>query len=75
VVAKMLFSPPSAYAARIQAQVEREMVRARQDSGTVFARDIPLVHEIDTLWNRERDAVLAESAAGRSRPAPQTAVS
>jgi hypothetical protein len=68
VVAKMFFSPPSAYAARIQAQVEREVVRARQESATIFARDVPLVHQIGARWNRERDAVLAESVQAPERP-------
>ena len=58
VVAKMFFSPPSAYAARIQAQVEREMVRARQESEARSTRDVPLVHEGYALWNKEREPVI-----------------
>jgi hypothetical protein len=74
VVAKMFFSPPSAYAARIQAQVEREMVKARQESE---AHDVPLVHEIDALWSKAREPAPAEPVArrGRSRSAPEEAVS
>jgi hypothetical protein len=77
VVAKMFFSPPSAYAARIQAQVEREMVRARQENEARFTRDVPVVHEIDALRNRERELAPGELTArkGRSRPAPEEAVS
>ena len=58
VVAKMFFSPPSAYAARIQAQVEREMVRARQESEARSTRDVPLVHEGYALWNKEPEPVI-----------------
>jgi len=77
VVAKMFFSPPSVYAARIQAQVEREMVRARQEDGAVFARDVPLVQTIDTLWNSGREPAPAEPAVrtARSRSAPEGALS
>jgi Domain of unknown function (DUF4407) len=77
VVAKMFFSPPSAYAARIQAQVEREMVRARQEGGAVLARDVPFLNAIDALWTSGRGPAPAAPAVRTVRPrsAPEGAVS
>src|SRR5262249_3554930 len=74
VVAKMFFSPPSAYAARIQAQVEREMVRARQGGGAVGVPNVPFVSAIDAPLKGGRGGAPAALAV-RSRSTPEGAVS
>jgi hypothetical protein len=57
VVSKMFFSPPSVYAARIQAEVTRQGARARRESEEFreMEREVesPVLQEIDAHWNRE----------------------
>jgi hypothetical protein len=74
VVAKMFFSPPSVYAARIQAEVARQAARARRDSEEFreIEREVenPIVQEIDAHWSgeieRRANADVARKARSRA---------
>jgi hypothetical protein len=74
VVAKMFFSPPSVYAARIQAEVERQAAKARRESEEFREKEReiegPALQEIDaTLEQRNRTAAkanLVEKARSRT---------
>jgi hypothetical protein len=75
VVAKMFFSPPSVYAARIQAEVARQSARARRDSEEFrqIEREVesPVLKEIDARWSGEieRSAKADVVRKARSRAA------
>ena len=75
VVAKMFFSPPSVYAARIQAEVARQSARARRDSEEFrqIEREVesPVLKEIDAHWSGEieRSAKADVVRKARSRAA------
>jgi hypothetical protein len=71
VVAKMFFSPPSVYAARIQAQVEREGARARRENDPFRDKEreikSPALQEIDPHWNREVEPPAKADAVRKAR--------
>jgi hypothetical protein len=71
VVAKMFFSPPSVYAARIQAQVEREGARARRENDPFRDKECeiksPALQEIDPHWNREVEPPAKADAVRKAR--------
>jgi chromosome segregation ATPase len=71
VVAKMFFSPPSVYAARIQAEVARQGARARRESEELREpeREIenPVLQEIDALWHREVEPPAKADVARKAR--------
>jgi Domain of unknown function (DUF4407) len=70
VVAKMFFSPPSVYAARIQAEVETQVARANRESEELREKevDISTLHEIVSHWNRNVEEAAKADVVRMARP-------